>query len=56
MEGVQDYCGINFHVWLSSVYFAGIEFREFAEKPRNHQIFHPQKYVAFKYIASLNAV
>ena len=35
MEGVfynQDYGGINFHVWLSLVYFAGIEFYDFAER------------------------
>ena len=29
-----DFCRINFHVWLSSINFAGIEFHNFAEKKK----------------------
>ena len=43
-----DFCRINFHVWLSSIYFAGIEFHNFAEKTQNREIFHLQKCVALK--------
>ena len=43
-----DFCRINFHVWLSSTNFAGIEFHNFAEKTQNREIFHQQKCVALK--------